>query len=237
MKPNPELEDLLTHRELIGKSGKVISAGGISTRNNLHILEKLCEALRPQRTLEIGLGPGGSAFVFAAYHQAHNHPPASHSAIDPFQKRFFDDIAIAALTRAELIEYVRLLRRRSDLELPALASQGEQFQLIYNDGSHLFEDTFVDLYYCHQLLPVGGVLVFDDCSDPHVLKVLRFIFTNWQSFYEEVDLLPYRPPTNPIKYAIAKRLNRVQCRAFRKIKDGFRFWTDANNPHVKLARF
>ena len=43
---------------------------------------------------------------------------------------------------------------------PRLNSDG--YDLVFIDGSHLFSDTFIDAYYAYQLVPVGGLIVFDD---------------------------------------------------------------------------
>ncbi len=49
----------------------------------------------------------------------------------------------------------------SQLILPTLP-QKEKYDLIYIDASHKADDTFVDAYYAHKMLKVGGILIFDD---------------------------------------------------------------------------
>ena len=56
-----------------------------------------------------------------------------------------------------------------------LVEKGEQFGLVYVDGSHIFEDVFVDAYFGSRLLAEQGIIAFDDCRDLHVLKVIKFI--------------------------------------------------------------
>lgn len=45
----------------------------------------------------------------------------------------------------------------------------ETYDFIYIDASHKSDDTFVDAYYCHRMLKVGGILIFDDFAwkDPN----------------------------------------------------------------------
>jgi predicted O-methyltransferase YrrM len=51
--------------------------------------------------------------------------------------------------------------------------QEERYDFIYIDASHRADDTFVDAYYCHKMLKVGGVVVFDDFAwkDPKNLHI------------------------------------------------------------------
>lgn len=193
-----------------------------STENNLAILRGLCALLSPQRTLEIGLGPGASAIAFAEYHQERQHLRESHTAIDPYQSTYFQNAGIAALSARALAEQVRLIAERSEFALADLVRDRQQFDLIYVDGSHLFEDVFVDVYFCAQLVPVGGMLVLDDCSTEHIRRVVQFVRTNWAGLFAEVDLLPFRPNLSPLKYRIGKVLHRVQCRAFQRTANGMR---------------
>jgi len=38
----------------------------------------------------------------------------------------------------------------------------EKYDFIYIDASHRADDTFVDAYYAHKMLKVGGIIIFDD---------------------------------------------------------------------------
>ena len=52
--------------------------------------------------------------------------------------------------------------------LPQLESEGKKYDFIYIDASHQSDDTFVDAYWAHKMLNVGGLIIFDDYgwSDP-----------------------------------------------------------------------
>ena len=171
---------------------------------------------RPSRTLEVGLSFGGSALAIAASHRDIERPAErQHVAIDPFQSTVWDDCGREVLDRAGLGGYVDVRETLSSTALPALAAEGP-YGLIYIDGSHLFEDVFVDAYFSARLLSDDGVMLFDDCTNPHVAKVLKFLMTNWQGFVAEVDLSPYRPDGQSMRYKIAKQLGKTQLRAFRR---------------------
>lgn len=49
----------------------------------------------------------------------------------------------------------------SQMILPTF-EQKEKYDFIYIDASHRSDDTFVDAYYCHKILKVGGLMIFDD---------------------------------------------------------------------------
>jgi hypothetical protein len=90
---------------------------------------------------------------------------------------------------------------------------------------NLFEDVFMDAYYSCRLLTEGGVLAFDDCSDPHVAKVIRFLQRNCREGLRELDLEPYRTGIGQsLRYRSARLLGRVQMRAFPCIGKVERVW-------------
>lgn len=215
----PQLCDLVQGGQVKGRSGKTLTLGGVSTVNNLVVLRNLLIELQPKKTLEIGLGYGGSALVFAASHRDLGRSPSGqHVAVDPFQRQRFDEAGLMALESAGLAGYVSFHLDYSALVLSEMLKQGRRFDFVYVDGSHLFEDVFVDFYFVTRLLEDTGVVVFDDSSDPHVAKVLRFIRTNYASAYDGLDLGRYRADRGrSLKYRLAQVFGRNQLTAFRRV--------------------
>ncbi len=117
-----------------------------------------------------------------------------------------------------------LNKKLSALALPALVLESEEYDLIYVDGSHLFEDVFIDLYYSVLLVKVGGVVLFDDCCDAHVAKVIKFIKTNFREFLSEIDYGGLEDPEKSLKKKIGNFVGYRQIRGFRKISDPPRNW-------------
>jgi len=223
----PVLTELVQSRRAVGQQGKTFEGlGSLSSVNNLVTLRKLMMEFQSRRTLEIGLSFGGSALVFAASHHDLQRPAArQHVALDPFQKTVWDSCGLMALEHAGLTGYVEFRPAYSAMELPRLIESGASFDLVYVDGSHLFEDVFVDAYFVLRLLSPGGLVAFDDSANRHVAKVLRFLRTNLRGLVEEVDLGRYRPVGgNGIAYALAKRLHKVQLTAFRRVGPAERKW-------------
>jgi hypothetical protein len=100
--------------------------------------------------------------------------------------------------------------------LAQLLSEKRTFDLIYIDGSHSFEDVFVDAYFSAMLLSGGGVVAFDDSSDPHIKKVLAFIRRNQRHCLQEIDITPFRRDRS-LKYTIGRIIGRVNMTAFKRV--------------------
>jgi hypothetical protein len=201
----------------------------MSSRNNLITLRRLMLHLRPRRSLEIGLCFGASALALTASHKEYQALPAKqHVAIDPFQHTVWDDAGVLAIENAGLSEYFDFRGDFSHLELPRLLIDDASFDFVYVDGSHLIEDVFVDTYFVARLLAVGGVMVLDDSTDPHVKKVIRFLRANCSAGLEEVNLTAFRGDRGrDLKYRLARGLGKVQMTAFRRIGQIQRPWNAA----------
>jgi hypothetical protein len=73
---------------------------------------------------------------------------------------------------------------RSRLALPRLVSEGFAADAAFVDGSHLFHNVFVDLYFLRELVHPGGLIVLDDCDEwPSVATAVRYFEVNagWRS--------------------------------------------------------
>lgn len=219
----PTLRALYETGISVGRSGRTYEQkGGLSTLNNLLSMRRLFEAGRPERTLETGFSCGGSALMFAACHQAIGRPPRlQHTAIDPFQEIHSDGMGLMNLARAGLEGYVRTILAPSQTTLPGLLRDNERFGMIYLDGSKEPEDLDCDTYFVTRLLNVGGTMVFDDCTMPSVLNVVRSIEKNQRQYFSRIRRSQYRRagPIAGMLVRAAERLGKVQMVAFRKIAE------------------
>lgn len=222
----PELAALYSRDRVRSTSGKEFTLTACSTVNNLVILKNLFPRVNPKRSLEIGMAFGGSCLMFAAmYRQSGQAPSAQHVAIDPFQTNHWERIGIQAVERAGLSGYVQVREELSSLALPASVARKEEFDLIYIDGSHLFEDVFIDAYYSFRLVSKNGIVLFDDCQNVHVKKAIRFIRCNMGELFEEIDIGPLRDDCGrALKYRIARLLGHVQTVGFRRTGASERCW-------------
>ena len=136
----------------------------------------------------------------------------------------WDACGLAALERASLQKFVDFRGQASALVLPELLEAKAEFDFAYVDGSHLFEDVFVDAYFIVRLLGMGGVVAFDDRSNPHAATVLRFLRRSCQGGLQEIDLSPFRQGRSGPLNKLARKLGRVQLTAFRRVGDVERVW-------------
>lgn len=207
------------------KSGEPRAPHSCSTDNNLTVLAHYFAALNPQQTLEIGLGFGASATLLLSLHQQAGGNDRRHHAVDAFQHELWGNAALLHLKDSGLDTSLSFHSQLSAIVLPKLMEKGEKFGLIYVDGSHLFEDVFVDFYYCHQLLKIGGAIAFDDSTCPHIAKVLAFIRRNLASDYEEHSPYAITAPRHTwLKSIAARLLGRQQLTLFKKVAHTKRTW-------------
>jgi uncharacterized membrane protein YkvA (DUF1232 family) len=125
---------------------------------------------RPSRMLELGSFEG-----LSASYVLWRLPQAQLTCVDTFEgflsspelPRVFDrNVARAGPGR------VRKLVGTTRSVLPKLVDDGERFDFVYVDASHLALDVAVDAALSWQLLNVGGVLVFDDYGLPRPHRLL-----------------------------------------------------------------
>ena len=224
----PEMKPFLPGGRLGDDAGVEREVHSASTSNNLVVLQHWFGELKPARTLEIGLAFGASATLLLALHRAAGHVGVCHHAIDPFQRQDWGGCALRHLEQEGLAGRFALHEALSCRALPALHESGERFGMIYVDGSHLFEDVFVDFYFSNLLLEVGGVIAFDDSACGHVGKVVSFIRRNLAAGYRELSPYAVTAPQWPrLKQAVARWTNRQQLTLFQKLDPPVRNWDTA----------
>ena len=224
------LDEMLSTNKTIGRSGKEFTnLASNSTLNNLHFIQRVMREKKPDRTLEIGLAFGASTLVFCSEHRNLGRGGSEqHTAIDPFQPRhWYDEAGVFAVERAGMRDYLDYRPEFSEFVLPRILESRQCYDFIYVDGSHLFENVFIDAFYCARLLNNGGIVAFDDLTDPHVAKAMAFIRSNLTEALREI--LP-RDTRSAIARLVGKRQLTVFERASKKL-DALREW---NSP---LGRF
>ncbi|OCB32374.1 hypothetical protein A5675_24590 [Mycobacterium malmoense] len=117
--------------------------------------------------LEIGSWEGRSSLFLLTY-----FPNAELTAVDTWAGSE-ESVYTATTDLADLearfdhnlsVFAARLTKRKGkSIEvLPRLVEEGQQYDLIYVDGSHFADDVLVDAALAWQLLKEGGVMIFDD---------------------------------------------------------------------------
>ena len=228
------LDQMLNENRTVGRSGKEFTnLASNSTLNNLKFIQRMMWDRQPQRTLEIGIAFGASTLVFCAEHQKLGRTGTKqHTAIDPFQPRhWYDEAGVFAVERAGLGEFLDYRPEFSEFVLPKLLESGQCYDLIYVDGGHLFENVFLDALYCTRLLNDGGMIMFDDSTDPHVAKAVGFIRSNLADSLKEV--MP-----EDLRSTIARLLGMRQLTVFERLPSHQRkFDTPLREWDSKLGKF
>jgi hypothetical protein len=121
---------------------------------------------RPLRILEIGSWEGRSTIFFLKF-----FPQSVITCIDLFtlgNERAFDSNV------AEYGNRVTKIAASSRIALSNLCDLGKKtFDLIYVDGSHDRDDVMIDTLLAWRLLPVGGILIWDDYDIDRWVHELR----------------------------------------------------------------
>ncbi len=126
--------------------------------------------------IEIGLAYGSSALAIAEALLT-SEGPTDHVIIDAYQHRFHD-AGEAVLEEAGLGGRYTLLRERSQLVLPRMVEDGITVDAAFVDGSHVFHNVFVDLYFLRELVRPAGLVILDDCDWPSVATAVRYLELN-----------------------------------------------------------
>ena len=136
------------------------------------------------RTLEVGLGYA-VATLFICEGLLHNGRGGRHVVIDPFQhesrpgdSELFGGAGVRALQRAGVRALVELYEEGSEVVLPRIYAGGRRFDFAFVDGSHRFENVFLDLVFCGRLLGEGDPVFVDDTHDRAVSHAVAYCTSN-----------------------------------------------------------
>ncbi len=145
------------------------------------VLRDLLLAENPATVIEIGLAYGSSALAIAEALAAAGPDQARHLIIDAYQEHFHG-AGWAVIAGAGLTGLCSLVAERSQIALPRLVGEGFAADAAFVDGSHIFHNVFVDLFYLRELVRPGGLVILDDCSYPSVATAARYFEVNagWQ---------------------------------------------------------
>ncbi|MCL6091387.1 MAG: class I SAM-dependent methyltransferase [Actinobacteria bacterium] len=100
-----------------------------------------------------------------------------HLIIDAYQDHFAD-AGWRAVAGAGLSGVSRFLSGRSQLLLPRLVTERFVADAAFVDGSHVFHNVSVDLYFLEELVRPSGLVVLDDCQWPSVATAVRYFELN-----------------------------------------------------------
>jgi predicted O-methyltransferase YrrM len=152
--------------------------GGVGAAD---VLRDLLLAEKPGTVIEIGLAYGSSALAIAEALVAAGPDESRHLIVDAYQEQFHGS-GWAAITGAGLAGRCCLVEERSQIALPRLLDDGFVADAAFVDGSHIFHNLFVDLFFLRELVRPGGLVILDDCNYLSVATAVRYfeVNTGWE---------------------------------------------------------
>lgn len=186
------------------KESAFIRAG--MSPSELACLHDLVLRYDARRVLEIGMANGTSSLVFC---DALRDRGGHLTSIDPFQSppppQGFGGTGLERVRAMGFGDMHRLIERPDYLALPALVEEGARFDLVFIDGWHSFDYTFVDMFYADLLLNEGGILAVHDTTSPAVYRSLRFLEQHKPYDLISAPMVEYHP-------SAVRRVFRRLCR-------------------------
>lgn len=126
--------------------------------------------------LEIGLANGfSSLYILDALDQTGG---GLLTILDPFQKSDWDCRGIERVREAGFISSHVFIEKASWQFLPEMIENDARIDCAFVDGSHSFDNAFVDFYLIDKLLKKGSFLIFDDVGWAGVEKVVHYAVVN-----------------------------------------------------------
>jgi predicted O-methyltransferase YrrM len=185
---NDPVEKIRAARRKLATEGpvRVRSAGDFERvsigKSDGDVLRDLVLAERASTVIEIGLAYGGAALAISEALIANGSGQGRHLIIDAYQNRFHGS-GWSAIVEAGLTGVCLLFEERSQIVLPRLLNDGFLADAAFVDGSHIFHNVFVDLFYLRELVRPSGLVILDDCSYPSVSTAVRYFQVNtaWES--------------------------------------------------------
>jgi predicted O-methyltransferase YrrM len=198
------LETILKHHVVFTPDGEYRKLHSHTKDREHDEIRKALTKTKAKQTLEVGFAYGTSALVFAEHHQRMKNTGISHTIIDPNQygkgQGSWEGIGAENLRRCGFIKSRnwRLLEESSTLALPFLYKKfgSGWLDVALIDGWHLFDYTLIDVFYCLEMVKIGGYVIVDDKNQKAVKAVAKYIT---RSYSHVMDVCPSCVSTLVIK--------------------------------------
>ena len=169
-------------------------------------LTRIIDAVKPSTSLEIGMAYGVSALYICEALSKLPHP-ARHIVMDPFQSTQWRGIGLQNVAAAGYAHLLEFHEHRSEFLLPQLLAAGTSVEFAFIDGWHTFDQVLLEFFYVNRMLPVGGVIAFDDAERRGINRVIRHALS--YGAYRVFE--PERGRSNDVSLGgrLRRRLNRI----------------------------
>src|SRR5258708_1651834 len=165
-----------------------VSLSAHISREDGEFIQRVIASIGARRSLEVGMAYGIST-LFICEAITRTASDARHVAIDPFQRSEWRGIGLTNVARSGFDSIVEFVEDRSELVLPKLLAEQRQFDFALIDGLHTFDQALMEFYYINRMLPVGGVVLFDDADWPSIRALTRYAAS-----YAAYQVIPRHEP-------------------------------------------
>ncbi len=156
------------------------------TRQEAEFIHHFLNDKKIKTSLEVGLAFGCStAHIIAATN-------ATHYAIDPFQKQDFNNLGLENIRNCGFGNHLRFMNGFSHHILPDLFKEKVKLDFAFIDGSHTFDDIFVDFYYIDMMLNQNAYVLLHDAwmrSTQHIHSWIKQNKKNYKTIKTPVKNL------------------------------------------------
>jgi predicted O-methyltransferase YrrM len=174
---NALLQEILATREVQTLDNETIPLMSGIHRSIGECIQELIREVGANTTLETGLAQGISTlYICEALTETSAAP--RHITIDPYENRAWRGVGLSNIKRAGYESIVEFFEHSSHRVLPELERRATKIEFALVDGHHAFEYALLDYFYIDKMLPVGGIVAFDDLQLPAIRKLCRYILNN-----------------------------------------------------------
>lgn len=208
---NEILISILSTRSVSDRSGRIYNLHSNLPIIECTILSEWLKLYKPKKLLEIGMAYGISSLVISDY--ARKDKSIRFDIIDPNQKEEWNNIGLYNLTKVEFFNF-KFYSKRSEIFLPEQCKKGIEYDFAFVDGWHSFDQVFVEFFYLHRLLAIGGLLVFDDLHLDSIQSIIKYI--SYFGGYERVPI-PKTKFAKELKIRQMMKIPELRIMGLRKI--------------------
>lgn len=178
---NNMLDEIYEKQIVLDENGNEVKLHSHISIDESRFLQNLIVQNEFENCLEIGCAYGISSLTICVALKSLANKQPNHTIIDPFQSANWSNIGILNLKRAE-IDFWKLIEKGSEIALPELLGSNREFDFVFIDGLHTFDQVLLEFSYVNKLLVNNGVIVFDDIKFTAVSSAVRYILKNYPNY-------------------------------------------------------
>jgi predicted O-methyltransferase YrrM len=129
-----------------------------------------------KRSLEIGFAFGFSTIWMLD--ALRSRSDSQHIAVDLLEKTLWHGIGLTQVERLSFYKRFEWIENLSVHALSGLIRKDEEFDFVFIDGGHRFDEVIVDFYLADLLVRPGAIITLDDIWMPAVQAATKFILNN-----------------------------------------------------------